>query len=199
MLNKLWILCCLFTTVNCMGTETDNPTAPEGIDFVRSDKAYLKSVDVPSADQASLQEGNLAFALDLYREIASGASADDNLFISPHSVSTLMAMTYAGARGNTQSQISAALQFNLAKEALHPAMNGLTQRLAAIGDAEESFVFEPLNSLWLQRDYQVQTGFLDILSQHYDTGVYQADFEREAAESRRSINQWISEATHGNI
>ena len=199
MLKKLWIACCIFSAAQCAGTETDNPAAPEGVDFLRSEKAYLSAVEVPGADEQSLQEGNLAFALDLYRVVAAEASSDDNLFVSPYSVSTLMGMTYAGARGNTASQIASALHFDLDPSALHPAMNGLSQKLAAIGKAEESVVFEPLNALWMQRNYEAQDSFLDVLSQQYDTGIYLADFAGEPEQSRQSINQWVSEATKGKI
>jgi serpin B len=56
-----------------------------------------------------------------------------NLFFSPYSISQALAMTYAGARAETETQMAATLRFVLAQEALHKAFNGLDQELASRG------------------------------------------------------------------
>ena len=66
---------------------------------------------------ADLVRGNAAFAFDLYRSLAQG---EGNLFYSPHSVSLALAMTYAGARGETERQMEDTLRFLLPQDKLHP-------------------------------------------------------------------------------
>ena len=61
--------------------------------------------------------GNSAFAFDLYRTLSS---EDGNLFFSPYSISQALAMTYAGARGETERQMADTLHFALPQDALHP-------------------------------------------------------------------------------
>jgi serpin B len=178
----------------CTGTETDNPALPENVDFVRSEKAYLSSVEVPPPDLQALQNGNHAFTLDLYRQLAADAGDDENLFFSPYSVSTIMAMTRAGAEGDTARQIDEALHFDLPQEALHPAMNGLSRHLDQVGN-EGDMRLSTVNATWMQRGYPIEASYLDTLSQHYDNGVYQVDFEGDPDATRRTINEWVGEQT----
>jgi serpin B len=73
----------------------------------------LSTLCIPSAANAqvsSLVAGNTAFALNLYSQLATNASS--NVFFSPYSISTCMAMVYAGAAGNTEAQMSQVLGFS---------------------------------------------------------------------------------------
>ena len=74
--------------------------------------------DVPETPEKTLISGNNAFALDLYAKLRE---QEGNLFFSPYSISTALAMTYAGARGNTENQMAEVLHFDLPQEELHPA------------------------------------------------------------------------------
>ena len=64
----------------------------------------------PRGDAASVVEGNTGFALDLYGRLRS---REGNLFLSPYSISTALAMTYAGARGRTEEEMRTTLRFAL--------------------------------------------------------------------------------------
>ena len=75
---------------------------------------------VAGGDLAQLVTGNTAFALDLYEAIAG---SDENLFYSPYSISLALALTYAGAKGETEQQMAEVLRFSLPQERLHPALN----------------------------------------------------------------------------
>jgi len=93
----------------CGGDELTNPTGPG--QELRSDKARItepSAVDVPE-----LVAGNTRFALNMYHQLAT---RDGNIFFSPFSISVALAMTYAGARRNTQAQMADALEFTLAED-----------------------------------------------------------------------------------
>ncbi len=77
---------------------------------------------------------------DLYAKLKK---QEGNLFFSPYSISTALAMTYAGARGNTEKQMADVLHFELDRERLHPAFKGLIDRLNARGmeGAYHPFIF----------------------------------------------------------
>ncbi len=63
-----------------------------------------------------LARDNTDFALRLYNQLARD---DGNMFFSPHSISTALAMTWAGARGHTEKEMATALGFTLGQDRLH--------------------------------------------------------------------------------
>jgi len=84
--------------------------------------ACFYSIPVHAAtDMEAIVEANNAFALDLYREIGS-SNGGGNIFFSPSSIYAALAMAYAGARGETASQMARTLHLSILQEQLHPAL-----------------------------------------------------------------------------
>jgi len=170
---------------------------------IASEKERISSPDVSDADLSALVEGNSAFAFDLYRFLVEEAGTD-NLFYSPYSISLALAMTYAGAQGETEEQMAEALRFALSQEQLHRAFNGLDQELArrgeeAEGKDKEGFRLNIANAIWGQKDYEFLEAFLDVLAENYGAGLRVLDFVGAPEESRVTINDWVSEETEGKI
>src|SRR6266446_7698336 len=88
----------------------------------------------PKSDLKTLVQGNNEFALDLYARLAK---KEGNVVFSPYSVSNALAMTYAGARGETAEQMAKVLHFTLGQEGTHPAFAAL------IADLETNDKKEP--------------------------------------------------------
>jgi len=174
---------------------------PVGAELVMSDKPRETAPDVSEADLALLIEGNSAFAFELYQALRA---EEGNLFYSPHSISVALAMTYAGARGETAEQMAATLKFMLEQERLHPAFNWLDAELAKRGEGAEGkdgegFRLNIVNAIWGQKDYEFLSDFLDVLAENYGAGLRILDFITETEKSRLAINQWVSDQTEGRI
>ena len=174
---------------------------PVSGEVVQSENEREDSPDVDETDLATLVEGNSAFAFDLYQALKG---EEGNLFYSPHSISLALAMTYAGARGETEQQMADTLNFILSQELLHPAFNSLDLELASRGEGAggkdgEGFRLNVTNDLWGQVDYTFLTEFLDVLAENYSAGLRTLDFINEPEASRVTINEWISDQTEGRI
>ncbi len=170
-------------------------------EVLQSGKERVTSPDVPTTDLDLLVEGNSAFAFDLYQELKD---EEGNLFYSPYSISVALAMTYAGARGETEQQMAEALKFLLEQEDLHPAFNSLDIELdergeGAAGKDEEGFRLNIVNAIWGQKDYAFLDEFLDVLAENYGAGLRLVDFINETEKARVTINDWVSEQTEGRI
>jgi len=153
---------------------------------------------VPREDAQVLVEGNNAFAFDLYQSLNE---EDGNIIFSPYSISLALAMTYAGARGETEVQMAKVLHFDLPQDKLHPAFNNLNGELEKIDSIlEEEKVLTSLNianSLWVQKNYRYEKDFLDMLARNYGSGLRLADFNKENEIVRLEINALIEEQTNG--
>jgi len=176
-------------------------TQAAGGELLKSDKERITSLDVNPSEQALLVEGNSAFAFELYQALRE---QEGNLFYSPHSISVALAMTYAGARGETAQQMAATLRFLLEQDRLHPAFNWLDAELAKRGEGAqgkdgEGFRLNIVNAIWGQKDYEFLSDFLDVLAENYGAGLRILDFINETEESRLAINNWVSDQTEGRI
>jgi serpin B len=176
-------------------------TQPAPGELLKSDKKLITSPDVSTNEQALLVEGTSDFSFELYQALKG---KEGNIFYSPYSISLALAMTYAGARGETAQQMADTLHFLLGQDKLHPAFNWLDAELASRGkDAQgkdgEGFKLNIVNAIWGQKDYEFLPAFLDILAENYGAGLRILDFTTEAEKSRLAINKWVSDQTEGHI
>ena len=173
----------------------------EGAGIALSEKQRVTSPNVAVSDLTALVDGNSAFAFGLYQSLSE---QDGNLFYSPYSISAALAMTYTGARSETERQMADTLHFVLPQDRLHPAFNALDLELASRGEGaegkdEKGFRLDIVNAVWGQEDYKFLAEFLDVLAENYDAGLRLLDFVNAPEESRITINDWVSDQTEGRI
>jgi serpin B len=147
----------------------------------------------PTPDQDAVAEGNNAFAIDLYGQLRKQSG---NLFFSPESISTDLAMAYAGARGTTASEMAATLHFTLPPEKLHPAMGAL---LSGLNAAHPGYQLHVADALWAEKDFTFLDDFLKLTSTDYGAGFNRVDFKTAPEASRSTINQWVEQKTERKI
>jgi serpin B len=157
--------------------------------------------NVNPTEASTLVAGNGAFAFALYHDVADSA---ENVFLSPFSISSALAMTYAGARGDTEVQIADAMQFELGQNALHPAFNALALALNGRDELEapyegEGFTLNVVNAVWGERGFPFLAGYLDTLAVNYGVGLRLMDFSGDPEGSRVAINDWVSDQTNAKV
>ncbi len=133
-----------------------------------------------AADRKVVVAGNNAFAVALYGQLRSQSG---NLFFSPESISTALAMAYAGARGDTASQMAKTLHFTLPLDQLNPAMGAL---LGDLNTAHQSYQLNVANALWAQQGYTFLDSFLNVLKTNYGAGDWNQVSVSEARPRRRA-------------
>ena len=147
-----------------------------------------------SAEKDILVQDNTAFAVELYRRLSD---AEGNLFFSPYSVSTALAMTYAGARENTEGEMMQALCFSLWQEELHPVFAELEADLAR-AQAQGGVTLHGANSLWPHANYPFLEEFLTLLQKHYGVSITPVNYG-DAEAARETINGWVEQKTKEKI
>jgi len=174
--------------------------SPPAANVAQSSLQRITSPNVPANDSQTLVDGNNAFALDVYQALRS---KNENLILSPFSISLALAMTYAGARGTTEMQMADVLHFDLPQGQLHPAFNGLDQDLASRGkagsDEEKPLQLNIANAIWAEQTYPFLQEFLDLIASNYGAGIRLADFINQFKSIRTEINDWVYDQTQEKI
>ena len=143
----------------------------------------------------SLAGGNTAFALDLYARLKT---VDGNLFLSPYSISTCLAMTFAGARGDTAAQMAQTLHFGTNQNQLAASFNELQEQLNQEQE-RNGMELDFANGIWAQKDHVFLAAFLDVARQSYGANLRQIDFRTRSETARTEINDWVGHETKGKI
>ena len=168
------------------------------------------------ASEQIVVKGNNEFALELYAKLRE---REGNLFFSPYSISTALSMTYAGARGETETQMAEVLHFPTApggierdpnkgsfkstelawsKEHFHSAFGAIINDLNARGE-KGNYELSVANALWGQKGYGFLKEFLELVKTNYGGVLNEVDFVRAAETARKTINAWVEKETNKKI
>ncbi len=198
-MNRYIVLLAIGFLISCNGTneiKTDSQLSPlTPGDRVASALPRNDDPNVSSVSTGLLANDIGALGINIYQNAVS--SSEGNVLLSPYSVYTALAMTYAGAAGTTADEMVNALPISLAEDELHSQLNALDLRLVSESDGDSKL--EVLNQLWGQAGFSWKPGFLDKLAINYGAGLQSLDFQANAEQSRLEINQWVEDATNNRI
>ncbi len=178
--------------------------------------AINKTSGEQKTDTEVIVQSNNKFALDLYAKLRA---KEGNLFFSPHSISTALAMTYTGARSQTETQMAKVLhfptvlrgvgcgpnkepikhpEFTWESTRVHSAFKTILEDLNARGK-KEGCELSIANALWGQKGYGFLKEFLELIKINYNGGFNEVDFAGAVESARITINSWIDKETKGKI
>ncbi|MHC4915372.1 MAG: sigma-70 family RNA polymerase sigma factor [Planctomycetota bacterium] len=149
------------------------------------------------AEKAQAATGINAFTVDMYKQLIQEKKGE-NVFFSPYSISTALAMTWAGSKGNTAAEMKKTLHYTLADARQHAAMGGLTGDLNRAG-GEGAFQLSVANALWGQEDYGFLESFVKLNAKYYGAGLERLDFKKDTENARLTINRWVEKKTQDRI
>ena len=168
-----------------------------GLSLLLSLSPAVRGAEVPMpTERAALVRGNTKFALELYARLRTN---EGNLFVSPYSISSALAMTYAGAHGQTAEEMARTLHFELPNDKLHPAFAALLNEVDGAGDKKRGYQLSTANALWGQKGYPFHADFLKRTRESYDAGLNNVDFSGATEAARKTINAWVEKETHDRI
>jgi serpin B len=145
--------------------------------------------------ELSISQRNNMFAIDLLKSFGENS---ENIVVSPFSISSAMALAYAGAAGSTKNEMAKVLHFYPGQKKFHLGFSKLQQSVLA--RAKDGIQLIIANNLWIQEGYHFRKRFINLLEKHYQIDINQADFSGGNREDiRKEINQWAFEKTRENI
>ena len=145
----------------------------------------------------SVVDANNRFALDLYGRIADDPKAGDgNIFFSPFSISSALAITYEGARGTTAEEIRSVFHFPENQTVMRSGFAGI---ISGINSKANAYMLRTANALWAEQTYPFLAGYISAAEQHYGAKTTNLDFINKPEESRVTINTWVEDLTEDRI
>ena len=182
--NSLRSFCLLLLISIAVSACTSGPTEPG--------EPVLPRV-LTSQEEGLITSGNL-FGLSLFRAV-SAAEGDQNVFISPLSVSMALGMTLNGAEGATRTAMEETLELaGLTEAEINAAYRSLIDLLTGL---DPKVVFEIANSIWYREGLPIDPAFVGLNETFFDAVVRELDFS--SPEAVPTINGWVDEKTHGKI
>jgi serpin B len=148
----------------------------------------ISSLSARSQDITIPAEGNNTFAFELFKQILQ---KDKNGFISPYSISSAMTMAWAGARGETQKQMSNVLHLDPDPNMTLQGFYALTAKVNEAA-ADSGVVMNVANSLWIKRGFDVNPTYPTITEQYFKAPVKELT-------TAADVNNWVNHETHGKI
>jgi serpin B len=140
-------------------------------------------------------QNNTEFTLNLYEKIRE---TPRNIIFSPYSISNALAMTYAGAKGETEKQMAEVLCFTLPQDSLHQIFAEINRQLSEMNE-KQGLTLSIANALWIEQTYSLLEEFIRTMEKFYDAHLFQLDFINEYEKSRIRINDWVEDQTHEKI
>ena len=141
----------------------------------------------------SVVEANNQLAIDLYQKYRSN---EGNIFFSPFSISSALAMTYEGAKGKTAGEMQKVLHVPGDIGVIRSGYSEIYERL---NKENKPYKLSTANALWAQKDYPFAGEYLSTVEKYYDGKVTNLDFARDTENSRQTINNWVEEKTYDRI
>lgn len=176
--------CCLSVGMLASCNE-DEPVAPD----IKYNPGIVK---LTAAQQAQVENSN-EFAWKFFKEVSKGEQQD--VFVSPLSVTYALGMLANGAVGDTQKEILEGLEFRSAKV---QDINSLCHQLMTESPKlDKSTKVSIANAVVANKNKPLQPDFKNVVEKQYQALVTNQDFSSPVTLS--FINQWASDHTHGMV
>jgi serpin B len=147
--------------------------------------------------------------VDLHRQLATG---DENLCISPYSINSALAMTFAGADGETRTEMARVLHFPNADDvaasfsALQKSLEQMSAKTAELaknskkfGGPSEPITLNIANRLFAQKSYHFREAYLSFVKQNFGGAFEPLDFVADPSAATQRINKWVADQTRDRI
>ena len=157
--------------------------------------AVMAEKEVDEVEAPGIVESNNRFALDLYRHLRS---KEGNLVVSPTSIALALSMAYAGAAGETESEMAATLHFKGPSARSHQQMKSLRDSFEAQRGRADGIQLRIANRLWAHDSYEFLPEFMELTREKYGAESARLDFG-QSEQARQTINNWVKQQTEAKI
>ncbi|XP_052830615.1 serpin B3 isoform X2 [Octopus bimaculoides] len=142
---------------------------------------------------------NLAASIDyftssLFQDMVIGIN--ENVFMSPFSVATILSMVYLGAKQNSAEQLKNVLNVTSTPNALALAYK---KYFSVQKNSNEANMSKSVNRLYVDDKFPILKSYKHKISNYFFTDIKNVDFIKKAERIRIDINKWVKKETYNEI
>lgn len=156
----------------------------------------LQTLLIKAQETKSILKNNIDFAFDLYKNLDE-KDKEKNVFLSPYSISTAMAMTYSGARGKTAIELAQGMHFNKEIKKSDEEFKWLIDAIISLNNSDVKI--SVANRLFGDKKFKFNLTYLDGVENNYNAPLEKVDFVKNLEASRININTWVEKQTNNKI
>jgi len=161
------------------------------------DAAYAASDELALSVDSDIVSANNDFGLDIFSRLVGDEDSGKNVFISPLSISTCLAMVYIGSDGETRAAMADTLNFD--SFSLEKLKDEYSKLIGSLEGADNSVALSIANSAWIRQEYEeaIKQSYKDAIDTNFDASIFARDFSNP--QTVGEINGWVSQETNGMI
>jgi len=148
----------------------------------------------PLGNITSFNDAVNQFCFDFLKKLSEDETNDPNIFYSPYSVFTALAMTYEGARNNTAVEMENVLHVEQSNDSFHQYMQSLYNYM----NNNDEYNVSTANALWPDVGFTLLDEFIDIIETYYGGKASEVEYGNPE-EAARIINEWVENQTNNLI
>lgn len=157
----------------------------------------INNHEVTQNSKGDIASSNNQFAFDMFKNLSDNSeNTGKNIFFSPFSISSVMAVTYEGARGQTASEIQSVFHFPADVSRLR---EGYSEMYSGINREQNTYTLRTANALWAEKTYPFNPEYIRTANEYYHAKVTNLDFINDPEDSRMTINTWVGNQTEDKI
>ena len=186
----------LIVFAGCTGTAPVQPVSPT-VERTPAGQTPAPVIITDTGSTTAVAEANNRFAFDLYSRLANDQEyTGNNLFFSPFSISSALAITYEGAKGKTSDEIRSVFHFPVNDTARREGYQDLN---AGINSGDPSYSLRTVNTLWAEKTSPFLAEYIGTAERYYSANTTNLDFKGHPEDSRLTINIWVEDKTGDRI
>jgi serpin B len=186
----------LIVFAGCTGTAPVQPVSPT-VENTPVGQTPTPGMVTDIGSTKAVADANNRFAFDLYSRLAKDKEyTGSNIFFSPFSLSSALAITYEGAKGKTADEIRSVFYFPANDTTRRGGFAGLN---AGINSGDPGYSLRTANALWAEKTYPFLAGYVSTAERFYGAKITNLDFIGHPEDSRITINTWVEEKTEDRI
>jgi serpin B len=186
----------LIVFAGCTGTAPVQPVSPT-VEKTPIGQTPTPGIVTDTGSTKAVADANNRFAFDLYSQLEKDKEyTGSNIFFSPFSLSSALAITYEGAKGKTADEIRSVFYFPANDTTRHEGFAGLN---AGINSGDPSYSLRTANALWAETTYPFLPEYVSTAERSYGAKITNLDFIGHPEDSRITINTWVEDKTEDRI